>query len=624
MSFNQFTNLDFSDLKTQIKDYLRANGQFTDFDFEGSNFSVLIDLLAYNSYITAYNSNMAVNEMFLDSATLRENIVSLARNIGYLPRSKRSSRALINFSVDMSQTNARSVKLLAGQVSLGAVVNGNYIFSIPEDIVTPVNTDGIAIFDNLQIYEGIYLTTTFIVDESQPNQRFVLPNIGIDTTTIRVKVINQVTEIYNQYDTLLNVGKDSRIFLIQEVGDTKYEIRFGDNIIGKKPSNGSRIEISYIVTNGSSGNGASNFTFSGRLIDNNLFDVTTGISLVLTQSKSENGDNIESMDSIKYFAPKVYASQYRAVTSNDYKSLIPYVYPNVESVNSYGGDELDPPEYGKVFISIKPRNGTFLSEITKQNILSTIKKYSIAGIKPEIVDLSYLYVELDVSTYYNVNLLSNPEIVKTKVIDTLTAYSNSKDVNSFGGRFKYSKVVGLIDDCDKSITSNITKVKMRRDLNPELNTFATYELCFGNEIHIKTGGYSVKSTGFFINGVSDVIYMADAASPTNKTKGIIFFFKLENNLPVIIKNNAGTINYKRGEILLDVVNITSSVLANGFIEVQAIPESNDIIGLQDLYLQLDVQKSVVNIIEDVVSSGENSSATQYVVTSSYLNGKYTR
>jgi len=624
MSFNQFTNLDFGDLRTQIKDYLRVNSQFTDFDFEGSNFSVLIDLLAYNSYITAYNSNMAVNEMFLDSATLRENVVSLSRNIGYLPRSKRSSRALINFSVDMSQTNAKSVKLLAGQVALGAVTNGNYIFSIPEDIITPVDTDGIALFDNLQIYEGIYLTSTFIVDESQPNQRFILPNIGVDTTTIRVKVTNQVTEIYNQYDTLLNIGKDSRIFLIQEVADSKYEIRFGDDIIGKKPSNGSRIEISYIITNGSLGNGATNFTFSGRLKDNNLLDITTGISLVLTQLKSENGDDIEPVDSIKYFAPKVYASQYRAVTANDYKSLIPYIYPNVESVNSYGGDELDPPEYGKVFISIKPRNGTFLSQITKQNILNTIKKYSIAGIKPEIVDLSYLYVELDTSVYYNVNRLSNPEIVKTKVVDTLTAYSNSKDVNSFGGRFKYSKVIGLIDDCDKSITSNITKVKMRRDLNPELNTFATYELCFGNQIHIKTGGYSVKSTGFFINGVSDVIYMADTTSTTDKNTGIIFFFKLENNLPVIIKNNAGTINYKRGEILLDVVNITSSVLANGFIEVQAIPESNDIIGLQDLYLQLDVQKSMVNIIEDVVSSGENSSATQYVVTSSYLNGKYTR
>jgi hypothetical protein len=624
MSFNQFTNLDFSDLRTQIKDYLRANQNFTDFDFEGSNFSVLIDLLAYNSYITAYNTNMAVNEMFLESATLRENVVSLARNIGYLPRSRRSSRANVSFTVDMSQTNARTVKLLAGQVALGAVTNGNYIFSIPEDIITSVNTDGIAVFDNLPIYEGIFLTSTFIVDESQTNQRFILPNINIDTTSIRVRVTNAVTEVYSVYDTLLNIGKDNRIFLIQEVEDAKYEIRFGDNIIGKKPENGSTIEVSYIVTNGSSGNGAANFTFSGRLKDNNLFDITTGISLLTTQSKSESGDEIESVDSIKYFSPKVFASQYRAVTSNDYKALIPYVYPNVESVNAYGGDELDPPEYGKVFISIKPRNGTFLSEITKQTILNTIKKYSIAGIRPEIVDLSYLYIELDVSAYYNANLSSNPEIVKTKVVDTLTEYSNSKDVNSFGGRFKYSKIVGLIDDCDKSITSNITKVKMRRDLNPEINSFATYELCFGNQIHTRDGGYSVKSTGFFVNGVSDVLYIADSPSSTNKSTGTIFFFKLENNLPIVIKNNAGTIDYVRGEIRLDVVNITSSVLSNGFIEVQAIPESNDVIGLQDLYLQLDVKTSVVNIVEDVVSSGENSSATQYVSTSSYLNGKYTR
>jgi hypothetical protein len=624
MSFNQFTNLDFGDLRIQIKDYLRANQNFTDFDFEGSNFSVLIDLLAYNSYITAYNTNMAVNEMFLESATLRENVVSLARNIGYLPRSRRSSRANVSFTVDMSQTNARTVKLLAGQVALGAVTNGNYIFSIPEDIITPVNTDGIAIFDNLPIYEGIFLTSTFIVDQSQTNQRFILPNVNIDTTSIRVKVTNAITEVYSVFDNLLNVGKDNRFFLIQEVEDAKYEIRFGDNIIGKKPENGSKIEVSYIVTNGSSGNGAANFTFSGRLKDNNLFDVTTGISLLTTQSKSESGDEIESVDSIKYFSPKVFASQYRAVTANDYKAIIPYVYPNVESVNAYGGDELEPPEYGKVFISIKPRNGTFLSEITKQTILNTIKKYSIAGIRPEIVDLSYLYIELDISAYYNANLSSNPEIVKTKVVDTLTEYSNSKDVNSFGGRFKYSKIVGLVDDCDKAITSNITKVKMRRDLNPEINSFATYELCFGNRIHTKDGGYSIKSTGFFVNGVSDVLYMSDSPSATNKTTGTIFFFKLENNLPVIVKNNAGTVDYIRGEIRLDVVNITASVLSNGFVEVQAIPESNDVIGLQDLYLQLDVKTSVVNIVEDVVSSGENSSATQYVTTSSYLNGKYTR
>jgi hypothetical protein len=624
MSFNQFTNLDFSDLRTQIKDYLRANQNFTDFDFEGSNFSVLIDLLAYNSYITAYNTNMAVNEMFLESATLRENVVSLARNIGYLPRSKRSSRATVNFTVDMSATDARTVKLLAGQVALGAVTNGNYIFSIPEDITTPVNSDGIAIFDNLPIYEGIFLTSTFTVDESQPNQRFVLPNSNIDTTSIRVRVTDAVTESYTAYDTLLDVGKDSRLFLIQEVEGAKYEIRFGDNIIGKKPTNGSKIEVTYIVTNGSFGNGATNFTFSGRLKDNNLLDVTNGISLLITQSKSESGDEIESVDSIKYFSPKIYASQYRAVTSNDYKSLVPYIYPNVESVNAYGGDELDPPEYGKVFISIKPRNGTFLSEITKQTILSTIKKYSIAGIRPEIIDLSYLYIELDISAYYNANLLSNPEKARTKVTDTITEYSNSKDVNSFGGRFKYSKIVGLIDDCDKSITSNITKVKMRRDLNPEINSFATYELCFGNQIHIRDSGYSIKSTGFTIDGVNETLYMADRPSSTDKKTGTIFFFKLVNNLPVNVKNIAGTVDYIRGEIRLDVVNITSASLTNGFVEVQAIPESNDIIGLQDLYLQLDVQNTVVNIVEDVVSSGENSSATNYVTTSSYLNGKYTR
>lgn len=622
MSFNQFTNLDFGDLKTQIKDYLRSNSNFTDFDFEGSNFSTLIDLLAYNSYLTAYNTNMAVNETFLDSASLRENVVSLARNIGYVPRSKRSAKAKVTFSVDMSQTNARTVKIFAGQVALGAVTNGNYIFSIPEDITTPIDSNGKALFNNLEIYEGVYLTSTFIVNSSQSNQKFILPNTNIDTSTIRVKVIDEVEEVYTAYNNILNVNSNSRIFLIQEIADQKYEILFGDNILGKRPDNGSRIEVSYIVTNGSSGNGASNFTFSGRLVDNNLFDVTSGISLLVTESPSQNGDEIESIDSIKYLAPRIYASQFRAVTSNDYKGLIPYIYPNVESVTSYGGEELDPPEYGKVFISIKPRNGTFLSEITKQDIIRSLKQYSIAGIRPEIIDLSYLYVEVDSTVYYNVNASTRPELVRTKILNTLTTYSNSSDVNNFGGRFKYSKVISLIDGSDKSITSNITKVKMRRDLSPALNVFATYEICFGNKIHIKKDGYSIKSTGFTINGVSETVYMAD--TQVSENTGKIFFFKLENNVPVLVKNNAGSVDYARGEVLLDVVNITSSSLSNGFVEIQAIPESNDVLGLKDLYLQVDVQNSVVNMIEDTISSGENISATQYVSTSSYLNGKYVR
>jgi len=639
MAFNQFTNLDFNDLRVQIKEYLRSNSNFTDFDFEGSNFSTLIDLLAYNSYITAYNTNMAVNETFLDSATLRENVVSLARNIGYVPRSKRSSRAKVSFSVDMRQSlESRTITIYAGTVALGAVTSGNFIFSIPENITSPIENTGFANFDNLEIYEGRYLISTFIMNYSEPNQRFILPNANIDTTTIRMKVTDEVTEIYTIYDNILNINKDSRIFLIQEVSDQKYEIRFGDNILGKRPPDGSRIEVSYIVTNGSSGNGASNFTFSGILKDNNLEEITSGVSLLLTTNKSQNGDDIEAIDSIKYLAPRVYASQYRAVTANDYKGLIPYIYSNVDSVTAYGGEELDPPEYGKVFISIKPRNGTFLSTLTKQEISRSLKQYSIAGIKPEIIDLSYLYIELDSSVYYNVNRSTRPESIKGKILNTLTSYSKSSDVNSFGGRFKYSRVIGLIDDSDKSITSNITKVIMRRDLVPEFNTLATYELCFGNRMHIKKDGYSIKSTGFKIFGTSDTIYMADAEKVITTVEGQaadldasqksifgnIFFFKLENNVPIVVKSNAGTVNYKTGEILLDVVNITEVSMDNGVIEVQAIPESNDVIGLKDLYLQVDIGKSIVNMIEDSISSGENTSATQYIPTSSYLNGQYTR
>ena len=621
MSFNQFTNLDFSDLKAQIKDYLRTSSKFTDFDFEGSNFSALIDLLAYNSYITSYNTNMTVNEVFLDSATLRENVVSLARNIGYVPKSKRAAQSKISFTVDMSATAARTVTLLPGQVALGSVVNGNYIFSVTDNVIVPVR-NGFASFEELPIYEGIYLTSTFTVDTSQSNQRFILPNINIDTTTIRVTVSNAVDEVYTAFTNVLNVDKNSKIFLIQEIADEKYEIRFGDNIVGKKPTNGSRIKVSYIITNGSLGNGASNFTFSGLLRDNDGLSVTTQISAPITVTKSADGDEIESLDSIKFIAPRIYASQFRAVTSNDYKALIPTIYSNVDSVSTYGGEELDPPEYGKVFISIKPKNGTFLSQVTKRDILRSLKQYSIAGIKPEIVDLSYLYIEVDSTVYYNLNFTTGSQVVKSKVLNTLTTYGNSKDINNFGGRFKFSKVNALIDSTDKSITSNITKVIMRRDLNPEINNFATYEICFGNSIYVRDSGYSIKSSGFTIDGLEGTIYMSD--TPISKTQGRIFFFRLEKNEPILVKNNAGSVDYVTGDVLLDVVKISGSALSSGVIQVQAIPQSNDIVGLRDLYLQVDIQNSVVNTIEDVISSGENASATQFVSTSSYLNGKYTR
>ena len=622
MSFNQFTNLDFNDLRTQIKDYLRSNSNFTDFDFEGSNFSVLVDILAYNSYITAYNTNMQANEAFLDSSTLRENVVSHARNIGYVPRSKKSSKAKISFSVDTSSYNSRTVTLKAGPFALGAVQDGNYIFSIPSDVTVPVNTSNIAFFENLDIYEGSYLTKTFTVDYSQPNQRFLIPNSNVDTSTIRVSVSNSTIEVYTLYENILNVNKTSKLFLIQEIEDEKYEILFGDNILGKKPEHGSTISISYIVTNGKSADGSANFTFSGNIKDNNSTNITSGISLITTTSSSENGDDIETIDSVKYLAPRVYASQYRAVTANDYKGLIPYLYSNIDSVTAYGGEELDPPQYGKVFISIKPRNGNFLSEITKNDIKKKLKQYSIAGIKPELIDLKYLYVEIDSTVYYNPAFISDPVIIKNQVLNTLNSYSISSDVNSFGGRFKFSKVNTLIDNTNRGITSNITKVRMRRDLSVEMNKFATYEICFGNKFHQKTGKYNIKSSGFKIKDTSDTLYLTD--DPINSINGKILFFKLIDNVPTIISSDAGTVDYLKGEIKLNIVNIVSTSLPNNKIEIQAIPESNDVIALKDIYLQIDINNTIVNTIEDTITSGENISATSYTSTSSYLNGYYTR
>lgn len=627
MSFSQFTNLDFNSIRTQIKDYLRANSNFTDFDFEGSNFSVLIDILAYNSYITAFNTNMAVNEAFIDSATLRENVVSLARNIGYVPRSKRASRAVVNFQVDTTGFNSRTVTLTPGVVALGALESGSYIFSISKPVTVSVDNSGIAYFNNVEIYEGIYLTKNYIYNDNTPNQKIVIPNPGVDIDTIRVKVFTTINEEYTQYKNIFELDGDTRAFLVQEIEDEKYQILFGDGRIGKKPINGSSISISYIVTNGKSGNGASNFTFSGVLEDNNKNTITKGISLLTTIQSSENGDDIESIDNIKYLAPRVYSSQYRAVTANDYKALIPSIYSNVESVTAYGGEEVSPPEYGKVFISIKPKNGKFLSNITKDDIRRKLKQYSIAGIKPEIVDLKYLFIELDVNVYYNSGLITSPEDLKTQVTNTLEQYSNTSEVNNFAGRFKYSKVISLIDETNAAITSNITKVKMRRDLQPVYNKLASYEICFGNEFHINKNnftdnrGYNIKTTGFTISGIDGTIYMSD--TPTSNDMGMLFFFRLENNIPFIVSNNVGTVDYKKGEIMINPIVFTTGVSPNG-IEIQAIPESNDVIALRDLYLDLSIENTAVNIIEDSISSGEELSGTNYTITSSYSNGNFVR
>ena len=626
MAFGQYVNLDFDQIKVSIRDYLRANTNFTDYDFEGSNLSIIIDALAYNTYTTAYNTNMAANECFLDSATLRENVVSLARNIGYVPRSRRSSRARVSFNVS-DLTDTSTLTLNSGIICNGAGDNTNYIFSIPEDITVAV-TDGFAQFNNIEIYEGNYITQNFIVDTSLFNQRFILNNSFIDTSTIKVKVRSSQTSTssvnYQQINNIIGITSTSASYLLQEIEDERYELIFGDNVIGKKLDNDNYITVSYITTDGREGNGASEFSFVGNITNQDGAAINPSlISLVSTIEKSRDGDEIESISSIKYYAPRIYSSQYRAVTASDYESVLGYIYPNIESVTAYGGEEMNPPRFGKVFISVKPRNGDFLPDETKRELIQKLKSHAVAGIVPEFVDLKYLYVELQTNPYYNTSLNDNPEDLKTGISKTLTQYSRSIDVNKFGGRFKYSKAVSLIDSVDASITSNITLVAIRRNLKSVIGRFAQYELCFGNMFHTQESSYNVVSTGFTIEGVVGTVYLADEV--INREKGRIFFFTYtEGGIPVVVKKNAGTVDYMHGEVLIDTVNILSTTIANNVIEIQAIPHSNDIVGLRDLYVKFDMTNTTINMVQDLIASGENTSGSRFVHTHSYYTPTYTR
>ena len=630
MAFNQFTNLDFNDLRTQIKNYLRSNSSFTDFDFEGSNFSVLIDTLAYNSYITSYNTNMAVNESFIDSATLRENVVSLARNIGYVPRSKKSSEAKISFSVDVTGKPVQSLKLHAGIVAVGSVQGGNYIFSIPDDITVTPDSSSIVKFENISIYEGTYLMKEFDVNDSLPNEKYIIPNESVDTSTIRVVVKfgnPPITENYLPYQNIFDVDKESRLFLTQEIEDEKYQIVFGDNTLGKKPISGSKVFVSYITTNGIEGNGAANFNFTGKLtytvggVDVSVDDNVTGLT---TLQASENGDSIESIDNIKYLAPRVYASQYRAVTANDYISLIPFLYPNIDSVSAYGGEELTPPQYGKVFITIKPKNGEILSDISKNSIKTGLKKYTVAGIKQEFVDLKYLYIEYTSNVSYDSGFVGDKLGLNSRIISAIQEYSKSSDINSFGGRLKYSKLLSIIDRVDTGITSNITNLVMRRDMAPIYNSLTNYELCYGNQFHADMEGFNVRSSAFKIEGISGNVYLTDFPDSTGKF-GVIKYFNFVNNTINYINENAGTVDYVKGEIVLFPVTISSTSITNK-IEIEVTPESNDIIAKENLYIVLDnTGNSTLTLIEDTISSGSNRSGTAYTPPSSFISTKkYTR
>ena len=610
MPLVNFANLDFDQIKVTIKDYLRSNSEFTDYDFEGSNLSTIIDVLAYNTYITSYNANMVSNEVFLDSATLRENVVSLIQNVGYLPRSKRAARINASFYIDTSgyATQPQNIKLHKGLVATTTeFTNESYTFVSLDDITKPVFNRR-AVFTDLELVEGNYLTTNFTVDSYDPNQRFILPNTGIDTTTIRVIVkpsqfsntsreyaqTGNVTSCHGHHTTnqsLFEVNGSSAVYWIREIEGERYELIFGDGIFGKKLEAPSYIEVSYVVTNGKNANGITGLNFNGKLTSgrSNLA-LTSGVSLLALGSPAAGGTDIESLDSIKKYGPRVHGSQNRAVTANDYQTLIPTVFPETEAVSCFGGEELSPPRFGQVFCAVKPTNGSYLSNALKENLKNTIKKYNVAGINLDITDLKYLYIEPNVSVYYNCNAGGSKNDIVNAVMTAILEYLNDQDQMGFGGRFKFSKFQCLVDGADPSITSNITSLRMRRDLRVALNSFTEYEICFGNCMFVKNcEGHNIRSSAFHVSGIQGDVYLSDKPDPNDHSKGSMFLFRLMSPTnPVVVKENIGTIDYEHGEMKLSPINITDTEITRDFplIEIDTAPCSNDILGSHDLYLQI--------------------------------------
>ena len=640
MALVNFSNLDFDQVKQSLKDYLKSNSDFTDYDFEGSNLSTILDVLAYNTYTASYNANMVANDVFIDSATLRENVVSLARNIGYVPRSRKAARVNVSFTVNTSNITPTpgSITLKKGAVvaSTGSRNAQSFIFSILDDITVPVYNQ-VATFTNIPVFQGSVLTSNYTYSARNVNQRFELPNAGIDTDLlyVSVKANEQSTAKvkYSLQDSLFEVGSASNVYYIQEIEDERYEIFFGDGVFGRKLEEGNFITVDYLVSNGDSANGINSFTFSGKLVytrNGQEYTVTSGISLITPQGMATGGETIEGVESVKKFAPRIYSTQNRAVTPNDYETLIPAkIFPQTESISVFGGEELVPPQYGKVFISIKPRTGDFLSNLAKENLKMKLKKYAVAGIVPEILDLKYLYIEVDSKVYYNSNLAPSGAEVSTLVQNNAAKYAESTEMNRYGARFKYSKFLKIIDDSHESVTSNITNISMRRDLRVVLNTFAEYQIGFGNAIYPQNEeGYNIKTTSFRISTLPQEVYIGDVPDPDRRT-GSLFLFTLptvNSQSPTIVRRNVGNVDYEKGIVTINPINVLQGKDKDGqdIIEISATPVSNDVVGLQDLYSQLDNSSSNFETIVDEISSGLDPSASNYVVSASYSTGSLVR
>ena len=602
MPYTQVSNLDYDQIRIALKEYISSTSDFTDYDFEGSTLSVLLDVLAYNTYYTAFNTNMVVNELFLESATLRDNVVALAKQLGYTPKSVIAPTAKVSFTATFSGSVPvdSQIVLKRGTGFIANYDNTLYQFSVVDDIKQAI-VSGSATYDNIEIREGTLVTNTYVVNTSLKNQRFIIENQNVDTTTIRVRVYPSAqTTLFEEYkyaNNILDVDPESKIYFLSEIEDERYEIFFGDGVLGKKLENNQKIEISYLITNGSDTNGVKEFTFNGVFSDitgNTNYPFTVSINASQTQAAA-GGAEIEGIDKIKYNAPKYFGTQNRAVTPQDYAAIARNIYPAIADIITFGGEEQDPPAYGQVFLAIKPSNSAYLSSITKQQIKKDLKKYMVASVTPEILDPSILYIELDSKIYYDTTKTEeSQEQIRSKVISGINSYIQKSDTEKFNGKFRYSKFVGVIDDADRSINSNLTMVTMRKDFYPQINSTFYYEVCYQNAFDIDCDNPVMSSTGFVVSEYpTRTVYLEDRG-------GKIVLYRLDplTGSKIVLNDSQGDIDYEKGEIMLYDLTIIKGSFADNKIELRVKPRSNDIVAKREVYLDVDVPKSKFQVYQE--------------------------
>ena len=609
------SDLDFDQVKTNLKTFLQSQSEFQDYNFEGSGLSIMLDVLAYNTHYLAFLANMSTNEIYLDSADIRNNIVSLAKMIGYTPSSPRAPRADVDIVVN--NASGTSITMNKGTVFTTTVDNTQYQYVNNEEItITPA--DGVYRFSNCTLYEGTLVTFKYTVDSNDTDQRFVIPSTKADTSTLKVSVQNSAVDTtkstYTFASSYSNVDRTTKAYFLQEVEDGKFEIYFGDSITGAKVNDGNIVILEYIVSNTTESNGANSFTLSGNI--GGFTDVT-----ITTNSASQGGANSETSDSIKFNAPLAYAAQNRAVTTSDYEVFVRNLYPNALSVSAWGGEDDETPIYGVVKISIKPLSGSTLTTATKADIVSQLKKFNVASVRPEIVDPDITNVILNSTVRYDAKAtIKTAETLKSQVITAVTNY-NTNTLQRFDGVFRYSKVSGIIDDVDESIVSNITTVKMRKNFTPTLSTSARYDIYFRNPFYHPHAGHNANmggiltSTGFTVSGNVNEMFLDDDGA------GNVRRYYLDAGVKTYANTEQGTINYTTGQITLNSLNITAVSNIRGAaataIELTVIPNSNDIVPVRNTVVEIDISNSTFTVQKDGFVGGSNDAGVGYSSVTSY-------